>query len=149
MSKLVEREWLRHAKALGRPLPRLTATMCRKMAVTALRNSGGDREAQRSLAKHMAHLPSTADRYYDRCSDRQNRAKVLQTVKERYMKKAQVVEEEKKEDDDDSDSDMIRFNTTNIEVSRFVAMQNVSLHTRLMTESLTSEHFAEVLKKCC
>jgi hypothetical protein len=46
MSKLVEAEWQRHSVTMGIPLPRLTASKNRKLAITVHREGGATREEQ-------------------------------------------------------------------------------------------------------
>jgi hypothetical protein len=50
MSKLVEAEWQRHSTVIGIPLPRLTASKNRKLAITVHREGGATREEQVALA---------------------------------------------------------------------------------------------------
>jgi hypothetical protein len=45
---------------MGIPLPRLTASKNRKLAITVHREGGATREEQVALAKHMAHSVVTA-----------------------------------------------------------------------------------------
>ncbi|XP_021357706.1 uncharacterized protein LOC110453180 [Mizuhopecten yessoensis] len=70
----VKREWQKHAINIGKVLPPLTATLCRKMAVSPLRDAGGDRQQQRVLAKHIAHNPRTADIMIERARRRRESA---------------------------------------------------------------------------
>jgi hypothetical protein len=46
MSKLVEAEWQRHSASMCIPLPRLTASKNRKLAITIHREGGANREEQ-------------------------------------------------------------------------------------------------------
>lgn len=85
MSKLVQREWERYAEETGQVLPKLTASISRKVAVTTLRESGGDRAEQMLLAKHMVHSISTADTYYDKSNQREARSDVIEKITEAYM----------------------------------------------------------------
>ena len=84
MSKLVEAEWQRHSVSMGIPLPRITASKNRKLAITVHREGGATREDQMALAKHMAHNVTTADRYYDKSEQREARHKCLDDIQKSY-----------------------------------------------------------------
>ncbi|XP_021365913.1 uncharacterized protein LOC110458507, partial [Mizuhopecten yessoensis] len=101
MAKAVKREWQKHASNIGKVLPPLTATLCRKMAVSTLRDAGGDRQQQRVLAKHMAHNPRTADRYYDRASQKKERVGVWEKINQLYKVSSQPLN-----DPPDADNDL-------------------------------------------
>ena len=80
MSKLVEAEWQRHSVTMGIPLPRLTASKNRKLAITIHREGGATWEEQVALAKHMAHSVVTADKYYDKSDQREARHHCLDAI---------------------------------------------------------------------
>jgi hypothetical protein len=80
MSKLVEAEWQRHSASMCIPLPRLTASKNRKLAITIHREGGATRDEQVALAKHMAHSVSTADKYYDKSDQREARHHCLNVI---------------------------------------------------------------------
>ena len=80
MSKLVEAEWQRHSTVMGIPLPKLTASKNRKLAITVHREGGATREEQEALAKHMAHNVGTADRFYDKSDQREARHQCLNAI---------------------------------------------------------------------
>jgi hypothetical protein len=65
---------------MGIPLPRLTASKNRKLAITVHREGGATREEQVALAKHMAHSVVTADKYYDKSDQREARHHCLDAV---------------------------------------------------------------------
>ena len=67
---MYHREWARHGHQVGKTLPPITATQARKVAVTALRESGGSRSHQRMLARQMALKLLTANEAYDRGEER-------------------------------------------------------------------------------
>lgn len=85
MSKLVQREWARYGQEVGEDLPKLTASIGRKVAVTTLREIGADRFEQTILAKHMAHDVKTADKYYDKSNQRGARNAVVGKVTKAYV----------------------------------------------------------------
>jgi hypothetical protein len=80
MSKLVEAEWQRHSASMCIPLPRLTASKNRKLAITIHREGVATRDEQVALAKHMAHSVSTADKYYDKSDHREARHHCLDVI---------------------------------------------------------------------
>lgn len=84
MSKLVQREWERYGEGMGEVLPKLTASIARKVAVSTLREAGGDRQDQETLARHMAHKVTTADKYYDQSELREDRQRVMGNVTKLY-----------------------------------------------------------------
>lgn len=82
MSKLVDREWKRHGK--DSELPKLTATKARKVAVSSLREQGATRQDQEALARQMAHNVTTADKYYDKGLQTEQRKNVLGKLRSHY-----------------------------------------------------------------
>ena len=78
--KISEAEWQRHSVTMGIPLPRLTASKNRKLAITVHREGGATREEQVALAKHMAHSVVTADKYYDKSDQREARHHCLDAI---------------------------------------------------------------------
>jgi hypothetical protein len=80
MSKLIEAEWQKHSASMGIPLPRLTASKNRKLAITIHREGGATREEQVALAKHMAHSVGCADKYYDKSDQREARNQCLDVI---------------------------------------------------------------------
>jgi hypothetical protein len=65
---------------MGIPLPRLTASKNRKLAITIHREGGATREEQVALAKHMAHSVGCADKYYDKSDQREARNQCLDVI---------------------------------------------------------------------
>ena len=88
MSKLVESEWQKHSADMGIPLPRLTASKNRKLAITVHREG----EPQVALAKHMAHNVTTADRYYDKSEWREARHECLDDIQTNIMASTKLVD---------------------------------------------------------
>ncbi|KAK3106967.1 hypothetical protein FSP39_004157, partial [Pinctada imbricata] len=84
MSKLVNKEWESFVKSEKLDLPKLTASINRKLAVSALREAEGSRQEQEHLALHMAHNVSTADRYYNPSLQKEARVAALEKVQDRY-----------------------------------------------------------------
>ncbi|CAC5358693.1 unnamed protein product [Mytilus coruscus] len=93
MSKMVNAEWQKFGKSIGKDLPKLTASLNRKLAVTTMREAGADRQIQTALAKHMAHNPETADRFYDKSRRTTDRHAALDSVQGQYK---QAFQEKKK-----------------------------------------------------
>lgn len=92
MSKIIETEWQKHSVDMGIPLPRLTASKNRKLAITVHREGGATREQQVALAKHMAHNVGTADRYYDKSNQREARHQCLDVIQTNLMVSTKLVD---------------------------------------------------------
>ncbi|CAC5358690.1 unnamed protein product [Mytilus coruscus] len=91
-SKMVNAEWQKFGKSIGKDLPKLTASLNRKLAVTTMREAGADRQIQTALAKHMAHNPETADRFYDKSRRTTDRHAALDSVQGQYKQAFQEKE---------------------------------------------------------
>ncbi|XP_063435482.1 uncharacterized protein LOC134716416 [Mytilus trossulus] len=92
MSKMVNAEWQKFGKSIGKDLPKLTASLNRKLAVTTMREAGANRQEQTALAKHMAHNPETADRFYDKSRRTSDRHAALDFVQGQYKQAFQEKE---------------------------------------------------------
>ena len=85
MAKIIRTEWGRYAIETGTKLPRLTASLLRRTAVSTMRESGQSRRDQRVLASHMAHRPVTADRDYDRTRQVSAKTTILRKMRSSYV----------------------------------------------------------------
>ncbi|VDI12331.1 Hypothetical predicted protein [Mytilus galloprovincialis] len=92
MSKMVNAEWQKFGKSIGKDLPKLTASLNRKLTVTTIREAGADRQTQTALAKHMAHKPETADRFYDKSRRTTDRHCALDSIEGEYKQAFQEKE---------------------------------------------------------
>ena len=55
MSKIFQVEWAKHAQQTECKVPKMTATLSRKVAATEVREMGATRQEQADLAKQMVH----------------------------------------------------------------------------------------------
>ncbi|CAG2231664.1 unnamed protein product [Mytilus edulis] len=84
MSKMVNAEWQKFGKSIDKKMPKLTASLNRKLAVTTIKEAGADLQTQTVLAKHMAHKPETAERFYDKHHRTSDRHSALDSVQGQY-----------------------------------------------------------------
>ena len=84
VTKMYHWEWTRRGREVGKALPPITATQVRKVAVTALRESGGSQAHQRMLARQMAHKLSTADKAYDKAAMTREWSEAVQQLQKVY-----------------------------------------------------------------
>ena len=84
MSKIFQVEWVKHAQQTECKVPKMTATLSRKVAATEVREMGATRQEQADLAKQMVHRLETADASYDKSTMGEAKRKIVKKLRTRY-----------------------------------------------------------------